>query len=55
MHVIPFGKYRGRTYAEIARVDPAYLNWIVTTLTGRRAQHAAEALSERGVELTRTK
>jgi hypothetical protein len=28
--VMPFGKYRGRTIAEICRIDPSYGFWIVT-------------------------
>ena len=32
--VVTFGKYKGKTIAEVLEVDPGYLKWAVTTIDG---------------------
>jgi hypothetical protein len=49
MKVIPIGKYRGRLFSDIAVSDPAYLNWMVLTLSGEVREAADTALSYAGL------
>lgn len=44
--VIWFGKYRGRTWAEIAINDPQYLDWVVTQTEGDAREQAMLALEK---------
>jgi hypothetical protein len=46
MKVIPIGKYRGRLFSDVAKSDPAYLNWMILNLTGELRIAADQALSQ---------
>jgi hypothetical protein len=41
----PFGKHKGRTYRDMARIDPGYAKWVATTIPGIKGQLCAEALA----------
>jgi curved DNA-binding protein CbpA len=52
---LAFGRYNGYTLGEVARLDPAYIDWIAHTITRdrdivRRARVIAADLDERGIE-----
>jgi curved DNA-binding protein CbpA len=42
--VIDFGRYAGMTLAELARVDPAYLEWLRRHSAGARYRHQIDAV-----------
>lgn len=48
MTIVPFGKYKGLTFEEVARRDPAYLDWLITSTRGPHVQAASHALSSAG-------
>jgi len=41
---IDFGRYAGMTLAELARVDPAYLEWLRRHSSGARYRHQIDAV-----------
>jgi curved DNA-binding protein CbpA len=44
--ILDFGRYEGRSVAELARADPDYLLWLVRTPIGRRYGREVAALLE---------
>jgi len=42
--VLDFGRYEGRTLAELAIADPDYLEWLVRTRIGSRFRHEVDDL-----------
>ncbi len=43
--VCNWGKHKGRTYRDLARLDPSYAKWAATTIGGTKGQLCAEALA----------
>lgn len=44
---IEWGKYKGKTYRQLADHDPGYAKWAATTIGGLKGQLCAEALAHR--------
>ena len=44
--VVPFGKFRGKTLAEIAKIEPSYIIWLANNAKTPKVQQAAAALIE---------
>lgn len=44
MRLIPFGRYQGRRWSDVARSDPGYLAWMAERLDGRVREAAQDAL-----------
>lgn len=42
--VLDFGRYAGRNLGELARIDPAYLEWLRRHSSGVRYRHAIDAV-----------
>lgn len=51
--VMPFGKHRGRTLGQIARLDPGYLNWLANAFRDGKIGQRAGRLLEPGCEVGR--
>jgi hypothetical protein len=45
-HVFPFGKFKGRTVAQVARESPSYLEWVLINLTKMDPSLRKEILTE---------
>jgi uncharacterized protein (DUF3820 family) len=46
--ILDFGRYRGRTLSDLAREDPAYLQWFSRTPAGRLHASAIHELLQAG-------